>query len=29
MQWVQEPRQSNVDDLNSVRREANRQLTLR
>ena len=24
MQWVQDPRQSNVDDLNNVRREASR-----
>ena len=24
MQWLQEPNQSNVDNLNNVRREANR-----
>jgi len=24
MQWVQDPRQSNVDNLNNVRREASR-----
>jgi predicted metallo-beta-lactamase superfamily hydrolase len=24
MQWIQEPRQSNVDDLNNVRRDASR-----
>ena len=24
MQWVQDPSQSNVDDLNNVRREASR-----
>jgi len=24
MQWIQDPRQSNVDNLNDVRREANR-----
>ena len=24
MQWLQDPNQSNIDNLNSVRREANR-----
>jgi len=27
MQWVQDPSQSNVDNLNNVRREASRHLT--